>query len=51
MADLTGADLRGADVRGADLSDSIFLIQSQLDAARGNSSTRLPTSLRHPSHW
>ncbi|PZF99051.1 oxetanocin A resistance protein [Micromonospora deserti] len=33
-ADLTGADLRGTDLRGADLSGSLFLHQSQLDAAR-----------------
>jgi uncharacterized protein YjbI with pentapeptide repeats len=51
MADVTGADLRGADVRGADLSECLFLIQSQLDAARGDPTTRLPTLLRHPSHW
>jgi uncharacterized protein YjbI with pentapeptide repeats len=51
MADLTGADLRGADIRGADLSGSFFLIQSQLDAAKGDSGTRLPPSLTHPAHW
>jgi uncharacterized protein YjbI with pentapeptide repeats len=51
MADVTGADLRGADVRGADLSGCLFLTQSQLDASRGDPTTRLPTSLRHPSHW
>ena len=32
-ADLTGADLRAADLTGADLTESIFLAQSQLDAA------------------
>jgi uncharacterized protein YjbI with pentapeptide repeats len=51
MADLTGADLRGADLRGADLTGCIFLIQSQLDAARGDSATRLPSSFSRPSHW
>jgi uncharacterized protein YjbI with pentapeptide repeats len=51
MADVIGADLRGADVRGADLSECLFLIQSQLDAARGDSGTRVPTTLRQPSHW
>ncbi|MEV4759395.1 pentapeptide repeat-containing protein [Micromonospora sp. NPDC049559] len=50
-ADLIGADLRGADLRGADLRDSIFLIQSQLDAARGDAATRLPAALRHPARW
>src|SRR5947209_16666923 len=34
MADLTGADFRDADLRGADLAESLFLIQSQVDAAK-----------------
>jgi uncharacterized protein YjbI with pentapeptide repeats len=51
MADLIGADFRGADLSGADLTGSIFLIQSQLDAAKGDSGTRLPQSLTHPAHW
>ena len=42
MADLIGADFRGADLSGADLTDSIFLIQSQLDAAKGDAATKLP---------
>src|SRR6266545_2965315 len=50
-ADLIGADLRGADLRGADLSDSLFLTQSQLDAAKGDTDTRLPPSLTRPTHW
>jgi uncharacterized protein YjbI with pentapeptide repeats len=50
-ADLTGADCRGADLRGADLRGSIFLTQSQLDAARGDGRTRLPASLSRPAHW
>jgi uncharacterized protein YjbI with pentapeptide repeats len=50
-ADLTGADLRDADLRGADLSRSVFLIQSQLDAARGDVRTRLPRGARRPAHW
>lgn len=50
-ADLTGADLRDADLRGADLSRSVFLIQSQLDAARGDARTRLPRGTRRPAHW
>ncbi|MGI5215956.1 pentapeptide repeat-containing protein [Plantactinospora sp. CA-290183] len=50
-ADLVGADLRGADLGGADLRGSIFLLQSQLDAARGGADTRLPDSLRRPTHW
>lgn len=50
-ADVIGADFRGADIRGADLRESIFLIQSQLDAARGDAGTMLPPSLTRPTHW
>jgi len=51
LADLTGTDLRDADLRGADLSTSLFLLQSQLDSARGDASTRLPAALTRPAHW
>ncbi len=51
VADLIGADLRGADLSGADLTDSFFLIQAQLDAAKGDTETRLPPSLSRPPHW
>ncbi|MEU9507881.1 pentapeptide repeat-containing protein [Micromonospora sp. NPDC048170] len=51
LADLTGADLRGADLRGADLSASLFLHQSQLDAARGDRHTDLPPGRTRPGHW
>lgn len=51
MADVIGADLRGADVRGADLTGAVFLIQSQLDSAKGDASTRTSPSFRHPAHW
>jgi uncharacterized protein YjbI with pentapeptide repeats len=50
-ADLTGADFRDADIRGADLTDSIFLTQSQLDAARGDATTKLPPAFTRPTHW
>ncbi|NJP34044.1 pentapeptide repeat-containing protein [Micromonospora thermarum] len=50
-ADLTGADLRGADLRGADLSGSLFVHQSQLDAARGDRRTGLPPGRSRPPHW
>lgn len=50
-ANLYGANLRGADLRGADLATSIFLIQSQLDTARGDRGTRLPPPLTRPAHW
>ena len=51
MADLTGADFRDADLRGANLTESIFLIQSQLEAAKGNAETKVPSSLTRPMHW
>lgn len=51
LADVIGADLRGADLAGADLAGSIFLIQSQLEAAKGDRGTRLPPSFTHPAHW
>jgi hypothetical protein len=51
MTDLLGADLRGADVRGADLSTGLFLTRPQVEAARGDMSTRLPVALSLPAHW
>jgi uncharacterized protein YjbI with pentapeptide repeats len=51
MADLIGADFRDADLRGADLTESIFLTQAQLNAARGDGDTKVPPSLTRPSHW
>lgn len=50
-ADLIGADFRDADIRGADLSRSIFLTQSQISSAKGDSMTKLPPSLSRPQHW
>ncbi|KNX35963.1 pentapeptide repeat-containing protein [Luteipulveratus halotolerans] len=50
-ADVTGADLRDADLRGADLTGTLYLLQSQLDSARGDSSTQLPTDRRAPVRW
>lgn len=51
VADLVGADLRAADLRGADLTDALFLVQSQLLAARGDGRTKLPSHLDRPAHW
>ena len=51
MADLTGADLRAADLRGANLTGSIFLIQSQLESAKGDTETTFPPALTRPAHW
>ena len=50
-ADLLGADLRATDVRGADLSRCLFLTRPQVEAARGDMSTRLPVALERPPHW
>ncbi|QXE33653.1 pentapeptide repeat-containing protein [Streptomyces sp. GMY02] len=51
LADLIGADLRDADLRGADLTGSLFLVQTQVNAAKGDATTRLPPGLDRPGHW
>ena len=51
LVDLTGADLRGANLAGADLASALFLLQSQLESARGDLATALPTTLTRPTHW
>ncbi|WP_409300042.1 pentapeptide repeat-containing protein [Peribacillus sp. SCS-155] len=50
-ADLLGTDFRGADLSGAALSTSLFLTQAQINSAKGNQYTKLPTSLSMPEHW
>ncbi len=50
-ADLTGADTRDANLSGADLAGCLFLIQAQVDAARGDAGTTLPAALTRPAHW
>jgi uncharacterized protein YjbI with pentapeptide repeats len=50
-ADLLGADLRDADLRGADLRGSLFLIEPQVSAAKGDPGTRLPSAFARPAHW
>ncbi|MBU3213840.1 pentapeptide repeat-containing protein [Clostridium estertheticum] len=50
-ADLIGADLRDTDIRGANLTDSIFLTQSQINTAKGDSNTKLPILLTRPMYW
>ncbi|MBA2941382.1 pentapeptide repeat-containing protein [Paenibacillus sp. CGMCC 1.16610] len=50
-ADLIGADFRDADLSGADLTGSLFLTQFQINAAKGDSHTKLPKSLDRPPHW
>lgn len=51
LADLIGTDFRDADLSGADLTTSLFLTQSQLNAAGGDAATKLPPSLGRPTHW
>ena len=51
LADVIGADFRAADLRGADLTDSLFLTQSQVNAARGDATTRIPDTVTRPPHW
>lgn len=51
VADLIGADFRDANLGGADLTESIFLTQAQLNAAKGDAETKLPPSLIRPAHW
>jgi uncharacterized protein YjbI with pentapeptide repeats len=51
QADVIGADLRNADLRGADLSSTLFMVQAQLDAAKGDATTKLSSSLTRPAHW
>ena len=50
MADVRAADVRAADVRGAALGSTIFLSQTQLDAAGGDATTQSPSWLPRPPH-
>ena len=50
-ADLAGADLRGANLAGADLRGTLFVTQSQLEAANGDQATLLSPQLVRPAHW
>lgn len=55
-SDMSGVDLLGADLRDArldrtDLSKALYLTQPQLNAARGDRDTLLPSDLERPSHW
>lgn len=51
LADLTGADLRAATMSGANMSRTIFVTQSQLEAAVGDATTLLPAGRTRPAHW
>lgn len=48
---LIGADLRDADIREADLTESLFITQSQVNAAKGDTNTRLPIWIDYPINW
>jgi uncharacterized protein YjbI with pentapeptide repeats len=49
--DFIGADFRDADIRGADLTKSIFVTQAQINAAKGDANTKLPSMINRPTHW
>lgn len=51
FTNLIGADLRDADIRGTNLERSLFLTQSQINAAKGDCSTRLPFWIEPPAKW
>ncbi|WP_079529659.1 pentapeptide repeat-containing protein [Halobacillus hunanensis] len=50
-ADFIGADLRDADLSAANLKEVLFLTQSQLNSAKGNRFTQIPSYLEKPDHW
>jgi len=50
-ADLSDANLSGARLSDANLELATNLTQKQIDAAKGNSQTRLPEGLTRPRHW
>lgn len=49
--DVLGVDMRDANLSGADLREAIYLTQMQVDSARGDHATVLPTGFRRPVHW
>jgi uncharacterized protein YjbI with pentapeptide repeats len=49
--DLLGVDLRDARVANADLSSALYLTQTQVSSAHGDSTTRLPMGFARPAHW
>ena len=51
LCDFIGADLRDADLSDANLEDSFFLTQAQINSAKGNVETKLPSTLKRPKHW
>ena len=49
-ANLRGADLTGADLSNTDLSEVIDLTRAQVDLAKINEGTKLPSALSTPQH-
>ncbi|WP_091482053.1 pentapeptide repeat-containing protein [Gracilibacillus orientalis] len=49
--DFIGADLRDAQLYRANLTGALFLTQSQLNSAKGDMYTKIPSYLEKPSHW
>jgi len=50
-ANFLGTDMRDTNIEDADLSESFFLTQGQINAARGNAGTKLPAGLIRPLTW
>lgn len=50
-ANFLGADMRDTNIKNTDLSHCIFLTQMQINSARGNRNTILPTYLYKPLTW
>ena len=48
---IIGADMRDADIRGCNLENTMYLTQSQINSAIGNSKTKLPVFIERPSYW
>lgn len=49
--DLIGADFRDANIKGADFSKSLYITQFQVNCAKGDITTKLPSYITRPSHW
>jgi uncharacterized protein YjbI with pentapeptide repeats len=50
-ANFLGADTRDTNFNSADLSDAVFLTQGQINSAKGNLVTKLPSNLSRPITW
>lgn len=46
-----GADTRDSDFSNADLREAVFLTQGQVNSAKGNRYTKLPSHLDYPVTW